>query len=73
MKFMVTGHAFVPVKVQIEVEADSSESAMHYANMKLIRGIQPHIVSGSEDYGAAFRFDAYSAESLPSTRELTKE
>lgn len=61
-KFTVTGHAFVPVKVMIVMEAASPEEAMKKANEKLKTGITKHIVAGTDDEGAAWGFDALDAE-----------
>lgn len=62
--FVVTGHAFVPVKVSCEVEATDADAAMKAANRKLKRRIRGYIVPGSEDEGAAFGFDATNAEEI---------
>jgi hypothetical protein len=61
-KFTVTGHAFVPVKVKIVMEAASPEEAMKAANKKLKTGIRDHVVAGTDDDGAAWGFDAFDAE-----------
>jgi hypothetical protein len=65
MRFNVIGHAFIPVKVRIEIEAKTREEAMTKANRKLKRGgIREYIVAGSEDEGATFDFDAFDAEMI---------
>lgn len=64
-RYEVTGWAFVPTKVKIELQAHNADSAMKLANKKLKSGIQDFIVIGSEDYGAAFGFDATNAELKP--------
>lgn len=61
MKYIVSGHAFVPVKVILEIEATRPDMAMHRANNLLKQGVQKYIQSGSEDYGAAWGFDATDA------------
>lgn len=60
-RFLVCGHAFVPVKVQIEIEAADAAAAMMAANKKLKTKIRDHIVAGSDDEGAAWGFDATDA------------
>jgi hypothetical protein len=60
--YRVTGFAFVPVKVAIDISAETPDAAMVKANRLLRKGISKYIVVGSEDYGAAFNFDATSAE-----------
>lgn len=63
-RYVVFGHAFVPVRVKIEIEAVDANSAMKAANRKLKTGIRDHIVAGSEDEGAAWGFDATEATLL---------
>lgn len=63
-QFTVTGHAFVPVKVRIVIEARSADQAMKQANKKLKKGIREHIVAGTEDECAAWGFDATDAEEM---------
>jgi hypothetical protein len=66
--FLVYGHAFVPMKVQIKIEADPPEAAMKAANKKLKTKIRDYLIPGSEDDGAAFGFDATDAEEVKGQR-----
>jgi len=64
--FRVTGHAMIPVEVQIEIEAIDEAMAMRVADKVLSTGrlIYRHIVNGSEDESAAHSFKACAAEKL---------
>lgn len=68
-RFVVSGHAFVPVKVRIEIEAADADAAMRAANRKLKTKIRDHIVAGSDDEGAAWGFDATDAEEIKSPND----
>lgn len=63
-RFVVSGHAFVPVRVRIEIEAADANAAMKAANQKLKTQIRGYIVPGSDDEGAAWGFNAFNAEEL---------
>jgi len=60
--FEVTGTAFVPVKVRVTVQAETIDEAMDKANAQFKKSsCREHVVTGSEDYGATFGFDALDA------------
>lgn len=52
--YLVKGFAFVPVEVQIVVEAGNSRQAITIAKRKFKADKTAHIISNSEDYAAAF-------------------
>ena len=63
--FLVSGVAFVPVKVRFEVKAKNASKAIIDANIRF--KVYPEIryysiVVGSEDYGAVHSFDCTNAE-----------
>lgn len=63
--FQVRGTAWVPVRVFIHVEAPDEAAAMRAANRawRAEPGAKrSRIVEGSEDYGAAHKFDALWAD-----------
>lgn len=65
--YLVTGHAFVPVQVQVEVLARTANEAMEMADRSFLigtRSIAKHIVNGSEDEKSAHNFRAFSARLL---------
>jgi hypothetical protein len=60
-EFYVKGIAFVPVQVRIKVFATGAEEAIKKANKQLKNHCRDNIVPGSEDFGAAWGFEATDA------------
>lgn len=60
--FDVTGHAFVPNRFRIRVQAKDADAAMRKANRLMKQSMRSgEIITGTEDEGAAFGFDALDA------------
>jgi hypothetical protein len=53
MKFLVSGYCLVPMKAEIEVEADTSAQAMKIAKAEWKRDHRSLLVSNSGDEGSA--------------------
>ena len=68
-QFSVRGHAFVPVEAVVLIEAPDADQAIKRANKKLKKRCCDNITIGSEDYGAAWGFDALEATEVVPTEK----
>jgi hypothetical protein len=53
MRYLVSGYCLVPVKAEIEVEADTPAQAMKLAKAEWKRDHRSLLVPGSDDEGSA--------------------
>jgi len=53
MRYLVSGYCLVPVKAEIEVEADTPAQAMKMAKTEWKRDHRSLLVPGSDDEGSA--------------------